>query len=116
MNICPDCEGRRRIISIACPGYHQIVSPCRLCKGAGSVTAEQLTAVENGKAFRAYRVAQGLSQRQMAAAHNLSPQSLSKIEAGLLPLTESMQRELRRQRVAASALEGLAEKLQEGNL
>ena len=110
--ICPDCEGKGQIISYACPGFRRIVSPCRLCNGVGTMTPEALAAVASGEAFRAYRVAQSLSQRQMAAAHNLSPQVLSKIEAGLLPLTESMRRELSQQRVAAAALEALAKDLQ----
>jgi transcriptional regulator with XRE-family HTH domain len=54
-----------------------------------------------------------LSQRQMAELYGITPQELSKIEAGLLPLTEKMKRELGQQRVAAAVLTALAKGLEE---
>ena len=112
--ICPDCEGQGQIQGFACPGFRPIVSPCGLCQGAGDVSAEVLASKEDGETWRTYRVGIYLNQRQMAELQGITPQELSKMEAGLLPLTEKMREELGLQRVAAAVLDGLAKDLQKG--
>lgn len=109
MQPCPDCEGKGQVTSFACPGFRWMDTPCRLCGGTGQVSEEALAAVANGAAFRAYRVGIYLSQRQMAEVHKVTPADLSRMEHGILPLTESMQKELSQHRVAGAVLNALYE-------
>lgn len=85
---CPDCLGRGTVTALLCGrgiNCRERELPCRICDGSGTITEEIQARIDAGKAMRADRIRRGLSQREEAARLGITPQELSKREAGRLP-------------------------------
>ncbi len=84
---CPTCRGHGELAGFACgpgaPGLTMI--HCSICEGAGRVTRERATLLEEAARRRQDRVVRGVSLRDAAAALGITPQELSRLEHGLEP-------------------------------
>lgn len=85
---CPECDGAKQNTALVCgvrDGRRfcdQRNLTCGTCGGTGVITEEQAARIKEGRRLRNDRVARGVSQREEAARLGITPQELSKREAG----------------------------------
>lgn len=96
MTICPSCKGKRPSLAMV-DGYRDGKRfgemrelACLTCNGKGSITAEHLERIAQGRRMRDDRVARGISLREEAKRLGISPAELSDREHGRLkPLEDT---------------------------
>ena len=85
---CPRCRGLKggpAFVDTADSGWYEPFIPCSLCKGEGTLTAEQMQRYEEGRWHREKRLARGESLRQCAHRLGVSPAAVSAYESRLGP-------------------------------
>jgi hypothetical protein len=81
---CPTCDGRKEGLAfVDGPGLHELlVMKCMTCKGEGLITEAHMQRIEAGKLLRMDRLAQGLSQREMAEKLGMPWMEYNHLELG----------------------------------
>lgn len=91
--LCPICEGSGKNLAFVNRGpdisTHSLDEiPCTLCRGAGSLSNEQMRRREIGKAMRNERVAKQKSLLEAACELGCTPAELSRWENTGVPVSE----------------------------
>lgn len=86
--ICPHCNGEKKRLVFACPGFRPMLIDCDGCKGTGVVDDQAPDWIARGAACKQRRIHLSMTLRSFCLDGHMNPAHCSRMERGMEDPTE----------------------------